>query len=325
MEMLLPNGKTGNARIFMGDNELTKPFCIAIDWGTNNFRLWLLSKLGNPMIVRRSDEGFQQARSKGFESIAERYINEFDIQDNIPIIVCGMAGAKQGWREAPYINAPVNLEQVLSNSVSAPHRSRDIRILPGIAQRSLLEPDVMRGQETRLLGVLEHIPQNGLVCMPGTHSKWINLEQGTLKHFSTFITGELFGLLANHSTLKLQQGVSLEIVPSSHAFHRAFNETVDNPQEITNRLFRTRASNLLGYSSPNSNAAELSGCILGLEFSGAQSKYGPVKEVSLVASKALGKLYASALNSRGTDVRYFDAEEAVIKGLYKSAKAIWPD
>ncbi|MCP4143718.1 MAG: 2-dehydro-3-deoxygalactonokinase [bacterium] len=309
----------------MGDDQPIKPFCIAIDWGTSNFRLWLLSEHGNPMIVRRSDEGFQLGKSTGFENIVERYLDEFGIQSNIPIIVCGMAGANQGWREAPYVKAPVSLDQVLSNSVSVPHRSRDVRILPGIAQRSLLDPDVIRGQETRLLGVLEHIPQNGFVCMPGTHSRWIYLEQGMLKHFSTFFTGELFGLLANHSTLKLQQGVSLEIVPSSHAFHRAFNETVDNPHETTNRLFRISASNLLGYSSPNSNAAELSGCILGLEFSGVQSKYGPVKEVSLVASKALGKLYASALNSRGTDVRFFDAEEAVIKGLYKSAKAIWPD
>ena len=323
MEMLLPNGKTGNARVLMGDDQLTKPFCIAIDWGTSNFRLWLLSRLGNPMIVRRSDEGFEQAKSKGFENIAERYLNEFGIQDNIPIIVCGMAGAKQGWREAPYINAPVLLDQVLSNSVSVPHRSRDVRILPGIAQRSLLEPDVMRGEETQLLGLLEHVPQNGLVCMPGTHTKWITLEQGQLKHFSTFITGELFGLLAKHSTLKLQQDVSLEIVPSSHAFHRAFNETVDNPHEITNRLFRARASNLLGYSSPNSNAAELSGCILGLEFSGAQSKYGPIKEVTLVASGELGKLYESALNSKGVIVHYFDGEQAVINGLYKSAKAIF--
>ena len=276
------------------------------------------------MIVRRSDDGTQQAISKGFETVAEQYLSEFGIQGDIPIIVCGMAGAKQGWREASYINTPTKFEEIISNSVSVPHRSRDIRILPGICQRNLLDPDIMRGKETQLLGLLEHLPENGLICMPGNHSKWVKIGQKRLEHFSTFMTGEIFGILAGDSILKLQGDVSLEIIPSSHAFHRAFNETVENPSELTNRLFKTHSSRILGYSSPDSNAAVLSGCLLGLEFAGAQSKYGQINEVSLIASSRLGKLYESALNSRGVSVNRFDAEEAVVRGLYKAATTIWP-
>ena len=323
MEALLPNGNTGNAGFLPGDDQPAKPYCIAIDWGMDHFRLWLISELGNPMLVRRSDEGFQQAKARGFEDIVEQYLDEFGIADNIPIIICGLAGAKQGWREAPYLNTPLSIDTVASQAVSVPHRSREVRILPGIAQRSLLAPDVMRGEETQLLGMLENLPDNGLVCVAGNHCKWVRFEQGQLKHFSTFITGELFELLATHSTLKLQPGVSLEILPSSHAFHRAFNETADNPHQVTNRLYRAHTSNLLGYSSPNSNAAELSGCLLGLEFSGAQSKYGAFGELTLIAAGELGKRYMSAFSSRGVKVALYDAEQAAINGLFRSAKAIF--
>ncbi len=300
-----------------------KPYCVAIDWGTSTFRLWLLDNDGKKMLVRRSDEGLHQASTRGFANIVEQHLGTFGIEDDLPVVVCGMAGSRHGWQEARYIDTPIDFDQIIDNAVTVPHRSRDIRILPGIAQRNLLDPDVIRGEETQLLGLADQLPEDGLVCMPGTHSKWVKFKQGRLEHFSTFMTGELFGLMVNHSILKLGEGESGEFSPDTHAFLRAFGESVDKPQEITNRLFKARSSYLLGYSSLGSSTAGLSGSVIGLEFAGALSRYGSIEEVTLVATGQLGELYQSALKSRGVSVQSFDADDAVRCGLYTAAKAFW--
>ncbi len=300
-----------------------KPFCVAIDWGTTTFRLWLLNSDGKRMIERRSDEGLLQAQAAGFKNIVEQYLGTFGVEDNLPVIVCGMAGSRQGWQEARYVDTPSELNQIIDNAVTVPHRSYDIRILPGIAQRNLLNPDVMRGEETQLLGLLDQLPEDGFVCMPGTHSKWVNFKQGQLQHFSTFMTGELFGLLANHSILRLGEGEPREFSPGTPTFLRSLGQSVDNPQEITNRLFKARSSYLLGYTSLASSAAELSGSVIGLEIAGALSRYGPIEKVTLVATGQLAELYQSALKSQGISVDSLDADDAVRSGLYTAARVLW--
>ncbi|MBX8827887.1 2-dehydro-3-deoxygalactonokinase, partial [Ochrobactrum sp. SFR4] len=105
----------------------------------------------------------------------ETHLKKLAAPVNIPVMICGMAGARQGWAEAPYINLPTALDGLATQALRIKHQTRDIRILPGLAQREQHSANVMRGEETQLAGIAASMP-NGLVCMPGTHSKWTKVE-----------------------------------------------------------------------------------------------------------------------------------------------------
>ncbi len=121
------------------------PFCAAVDWGTSSFRIWLLSADGNILDERRSDEGMSRAREIGFDAILESHLAALGADPDLPVIVCGMAGARQGWREAGYLDTPADLARIIGNALVIDGYKRDVRILPGIAQRDPSAPDVMVG------------------------------------------------------------------------------------------------------------------------------------------------------------------------------------
>src|SRR4249920_2331486 len=133
---------------------MTSPAYIAVDWGTSSFRLWLIGEDDSILGERRSGEGMTSAAQTGFAQVLQSHLDALAAPENLPVIVCGMAGARQGWVEAGYIDTPAHLATVLERAVSVPGATRDIRILPGIAQRNPDAPDVMRGEETQLLGAL---------------------------------------------------------------------------------------------------------------------------------------------------------------------------
>ena len=298
-------------------------FCVAIDWGTSHFRLWVLAEDGSVLAERRSDEGLARSRAVGFGNIVETHLGALDISSEIPIVICGMAGSRQGWQEAPYVDAPADLNQLSRRSIRVANTMRDIRILPGIAQRNPDKPDVMRGEETQLLGMTVEGYDSGLFCLPGTHSKWVAMEKGSVEAFSTFMSGELFALLSEQSTLRFEQEYSAKVSPDASSFAEAVLAAIECPQEITNRLFSVRSSKLLDIASSKSAAAKLSGYIIGLEIAGAQSLHGPIDSIHLVATGSLGKLYQSAMITAGIAVRHHDVDGAVRSGLLRAARLLW--
>src|SRR5471030_2069696 len=138
---------------------------VAVDWGTSSFRLWLIDGAGSVLKERRSQEGMMEAGKLGFATVLQSHLDAVGAANNLPVVICGMAGARQGWVEAGYIDTPARLASILQGAVPVPGQSRDIRILPGIAQRDPKTPDVMRGEETQLLGSLG-ADGEALVCMP---------------------------------------------------------------------------------------------------------------------------------------------------------------
>src|ERR1700747_3755838 len=141
----------------------------AVDWGTSSFRLWLIDDTGCVLAERRSHEGMMAAAKPGFAAVLQSHLSAVQAPGDLPVIICGMAGARQGWVEAGYIDTPAPLAAILARAAIVPGQSRDIRILPGIAQRDVAAPDVMRGEETPLPGALGgDIANAALVCMPGT-------------------------------------------------------------------------------------------------------------------------------------------------------------
>lgn len=302
----------------------TSPFCAAVDWGTSSFRVWLLAADGTVLAARRSGEGLLSVEAGGFAGVLEQHLAALQASDDLPVAICGMAGSRQGWAEARYVDVPARLEQTVANAVRIPGDARDIRILPGIAQRNASNPDVMRGEETQLLGALPPGGGGGLACMPGTHSKWVRLVDGQVTAFATFMTGELFEVLSTESILAHAIDAP-HVDPGDAIFASAVAEAIARPAEVTNALFAIRPAQLLGFDARGHGAARLSGALIGAEIAGAMSRFGKFDEVALIASGSLAGLYTAALAAAGAAVRSIDAEEAVRAGLLRAALTFWPE
>ncbi|MCB1376237.1 MAG: 2-dehydro-3-deoxygalactonokinase, partial [Rhodobacteraceae bacterium] len=183
------------------------PAVAAVDWGTTRLRIWLLAGDATVLAERRSDEGMASAATEGFGAILERHLAAMAAPADLPAIVCGMAGARQGWIEAPYVACPAHMDDILSGAVAVPGAARPVRIVPGVAQHGDGPPDVMRGEETQLAGIAPRIAHGvHSVCIPGTHSKWIHAASGAVERFATFLTGELYALLSTASILRHSVG-----------------------------------------------------------------------------------------------------------------------
>lgn len=320
---------------------MTAPAVAAVDWGTSSFRLWLLDAAGAALAERRSGEGMLTAGTEGFGAILEKHLAAAGAPPSLPVVVCGMAGARQGWIEAPYVTLPAGLDGILAGAVPVPGQAagqaagqgsgqdagqaRKIRILPGLAQRSADEPDVMRGEETQLAGVLPLFASGRhVICMPGTHSKWVEAEGGVIAGFRTWLTGELFSVLSRQSILRHSLGESVApALPDTPAFVTACRDALAQGGDIGPSLFRIRAATLLQDLQPADAAATLSGLLIGSEIASARRLFDlPAGEVILVASGPLGSLYAAALKLASCAVLQADADEAVRAGLFEAARRL---
>ena len=303
---------------------MTKPAYVAVDWGTSSFRLWLTGSDGAVLAERRSAEGMTTAAAIGFADVLARHLEAVSAPAGLPVIVCGMAGARQGWVEAGYVDVPATLGAIPTAAVRVPDTAADIRILPGLAQRDPARPDVMRGEETQLLGALAAFP-NGhrLVCMPGTHSKWVHIAGDAVTRFSTFMTGELFEAVASHTILRHSITEADAVDGGSDAFQQAVTDVVRDPALASNLLFGARSGALLHGLAPADAKAHISGTLIGLEIAGALDGAEPGTPVTLVASGSLGTLYESALETAGVEPVVVDADAAVRAGLAVAAHTLW--
>jgi 2-dehydro-3-deoxygalactonokinase len=217
----------------------------------------------------------------------------------MPVLICGMAGARQGWREALYLKTPTRLDGLHEGAVRV-DAPGDIRILPGLAQARADRPDVMRGEETQLLGVTE--PDfTGLVCIPGTHSKWIRIERGHVVGFSTYMTGELFSVLSQHSILAHAVEPGAGSPADNGPFREGLASALTEPSGLSASLFRLRAAQLLGFEQRADGAARLSGLLIGTEIADVRHQYG-TQALRLIGAGQLGCLYEAALKAQGFDV-----------------------
>jgi len=298
------------------------PFCAAVDWGTTNFRLWLLDAKGEVLAERSSSEGMCACQPDRFESVLEMHLAALGAPAGLPVIVAGMAGARGGWREAPYRDAPASLEGLYRDAVKIDGIARDVRILPGVCQRESGREDVMRGEETQLAGAWAESRTSGLFCLPGTHSKWARVEEGRLLGFTTFMTGELFSIISQHSILH-DMVVSGGGDSTSPAFRDAVSEMLDGAG-LTGKLFSIRAASLLGGDAAPDGKARLSGLLIGAEIAAARKELKS-GAVTLIASGMHARAYETALSIAGIGCRTLDGQDLVRRGLYSAAVALWSE
>jgi 2-dehydro-3-deoxygalactonokinase len=296
---------------------------VAVDWGTSSFRLWLVDQAGDVLGERRSHEGMMAAGKLGFPAVLQSHLEAVGAPPGLPVVICGMAGARQGWVEAGYVDTPARLASVLEHAVPVPGQDRDIRILPGIAQRDPKAPDVMRGEETQLLGALGVGAANdATVCMPGTHSKWVRVNGGAVERFATFMTGELFGAVTRETILS-HAVAGADEAEDTDAFSSAVIAAFEWPAFAANLLFQVRSGQLLYGGKPSSAREKISGTLIGLELAGGLAGEIPKTGITLIASGRLQRLYQLAFKTVSVPVRSIGAEDAVRRGLSMAAQSIW--
>ena len=283
---------------------------IAVDWGTTSFRAYLM--VNNDVLENvETNDGMKFVQNQHFEETLVRIIEPWlDHKHKIEILASGMVGSKQGWIEAPYQKTPCNLNNIQFISPSVKDNRFHLKIFSGISQDNT--PDVMRGEETQIAGFLYDNPNfNGSICLPGTHSKWVNLKSYNIHEFTTYLTGELYEIVKKYSILKHSLNTTRledEIVKS------AANLIIENPSFISNKLFEIRAENLLKNSNQTSNNSKLVGYLLGIELSGSKT-YWEDKDLVIIGSSNLNKYYELILNGRSKSIQLFNSNDMVLNGL----------
>ena len=294
---------------------------VAVDWGTSNVRAWGIDTAGDIAFSTGSDRGMSRIGRADYPGVLDELMGTL-VPVRTEIVICGMAGARQGWLEAPYLATPANLHE-LSRGAVAP-ASADMRfaprILPGVCQRTAGHEDVMRGEETQLLGLLGLRPGfAGTVILPGTHSKWVTIDDGRITRLETAMTGELYEVLAEHSVLRHSLSGERVGPATEDGFTEGMGTGLARPEIVTGLIFRTRAASLLADKGADWCAGYLSGLLIGAEIGGHQNWLSG-SAVPLIGSDRLSKLYATALKTLGIGSFAIDAAEATIAGL-KEARA----
>ncbi len=318
--------KSPNTELSPSDNEtnfqgnvvnLVQPNWIGVDWGTTNVRVFAMSSDDRVLAENGSNKGMGSLAPGDFEAVLLDLIRLWLSEDKvIPVIACGMVGARQGWKEAEYRIVPcLPVSDQGLMDVNTRDKRISLHILPGLSQRD--PSDVMRGEETQLAGFMKMNPRfQGTVCLPGTHSKWVSISGQLVTGFKTFMTGELFSLLSNQSILR--HSVNSEGWDVS-AFVVAALKSVENPDKTMSELFKLRASSLLQNVDPVTARSTLSGMLIGQEL-GMAADFWKKQTVALIGATEIASLYADTLVELGIDVEMIDAKEAILSGLSCAAK-----
>jgi len=282
---------------------------IAVDWGTTHCRAWAVGPGGRILAEAASDDGMGGLAPDAYEPALLRLVESWLDARTVDVFACGMVGARQGWIEAPYRAVPCSpLGLPLVEAPTNDSRLR-VRILPGLKQA--FPADVMRGEETQIGGALALVPGfDGVILLPGTHSKWVHVSAGEIVSFRSYMTGEMFGLLADRSVLRHSVGSGWDTA----AFLESVEETLSRPESLAAKLFAIRADGLFQGLSPATARARLSGFLIGAELAGAKA-YWLGTPVALVGAKGLADAYAAALGAQGLECRRLDVNDATRAGL----------
>jgi 2-dehydro-3-deoxygalactonokinase len=284
---------------------------IAVDWGTSRFRAWRLDPAG--MVTGRvaADDGMATIPPGVFPAMLRHHCGAWmDAAPEAPVLLAGMVGSRNGWAEAPYAPCPASPSSVAAALLPVDPR---VSIVPGVIARGPDGPDVMRGEETLIFG---SGVADGIVCLPGTHSKWARVAGGAIVDFATFMTGEAYALFRAQSLL-----ARLAAEPEDLA---AFDDGLAAARQtggLLNRLFQARTRVLDGAMEGAGVGPYLSGLLIGTEIGGAADRYSIDGGVTLVAEGVLAAHYVSALRERGIPIEIVSPERAFLEGLRALAGA----
>ncbi|MBN95314.1 MAG: hypothetical protein CL928_14805 [Deltaproteobacteria bacterium] len=286
---------------------------LGVDWGSTAVRATLLDGVGNVVGSDRLDAGVRSARGRACEQVFDLVTAAWmDSLSSLPVLLTGMVGSAQGWREAPYVNCPADLEAVAKNLVEAPRPNT--WIVPGVMGEAVSgAPDVMRGEETQLIG----LEGDGTVLLPGTHTKWAEIRDGSIAHFTTCITGETFELLRDPGLIgSVMSGTVLD----EAAFQRGL-EDLERPGGLLHHIFTVRSRALLGDLESAAAWSYASGLLIGSEVAAMTRALDLDEPVRIVGSATLCERYRCALEARGIQSECISGQDAASRGLVRIAQA----
>jgi 2-dehydro-3-deoxygalactonokinase len=290
---------------------------IAIDWGTSSLRAWRLDgPSGRILEQRRTALGILACDGR-FEAVLAQQIDGWD---DPKLLLAGMIGSRQGWREAPYVDCPATPAAIAAavmpiSAASLP--GRQVAIVPGLQTRDADGvADVMRGEETQLCGLIGDLgPGVHTLCLPGTHSKWVRVVDGRIEAFRTAMTGEVYHVLRSHSILgRLMTEADAAFDPA--AFDRGLSRA-ERPGGLLHHAFGVRTEGLFGALAPNQLPDYLSGILIGHELRELAPAGGGVH---LIGQDALLARYGHALRARGCEP-VPHGEDLAAQGLWRLARA----
>jgi 2-dehydro-3-deoxygalactonokinase len=290
---------------------------IAIDWGTTVARAYRLDASGALLATRSADLGIQRVTGGAFAAALGALLGDWEA-DAVPRIACGMIGSRQGWTEAPYVECPAELAAYAGAMVRTP--GGELAIVPGVTCRDATRvPDVMRGEETQLLGAVSPDEPRVLAVLPGTHSKWALVEHGKLVAFATYMTGELYALLLEHSILgRMAAQRTTDEADAGPAFLAGFDRG-SGAGALAHILFGARTLALAGELAPHEVRDWISGALIGHEISGARiwaSRFGADTErVRVVGAPTMVERYMAGLARAGIAAESGRADAAA-QGLW---------
>ena len=286
---------------------------IGVDWGSSSMRAMRVDPEGAILDVRRADDGVFTGNGD-FERRLRAHLGAW-LSDRpaLPLILCGMIGSDRGWCRAGYAAAPAGLSD-LANALTVPAFDGVARIVPGVSYRHGDEAEVMRGEETLVMGFLARTGlADARLCLPGTHSKWICVRRGGIEGFRSYMTGELRALLLQSGALAT--GVVQEA--SSHAFIQGMQAS---GSVLSRGLFQARARRLLGALRAEWTASFVSGVLIGHEIAAETEEADLSVPLFILARDALARDYALALAQAGVSHTVIDPEPLAALGLLRIAR-----
>ena len=270
---------------------------LAVDWGTSSLRAALVTPDGQVLAERSLARGILTVATGEFPAVFESAFGDWMTADTL-CLISGMAGSQQGWREAPYCACPADFNDIAARlEWLEPGR---MAIVPGLSLATDGVPDVMRGEETQIFGALLLLGINDArLVLPGTHSKWVTVAGGRITDFSTWMTGEFYALLRQHSILA-RTLPDQEPPPDTAAFGQGVSRALSGPG-LLHTAFSTRTLALFKSMAPDALPSYLSGLLIGEELKCQNLQ--PGEPVVLMGAEALTARYEQALAQLGVPVR----------------------
>lgn len=296
----------------------SEPALIGLDWGTSSLRAYLIAGDGTVVDRVSRPEGIMRVPDRNFDAVFDAVIAPWLRDGATPVIASGMITSRNGWVETPYCTVPSAAKDLAAALV--PHRSTSgqaLHFITGATTEHNDGPDVMRGEETQIIGAAALGLSNGTFVMPGTHSKWVEVEDGGIKDYATYMTGEVFAALKEHTIL----GTLIEDGPfAEEAFLKGVESGLGAGSKLLNRLFHVRSLPLMGRIGGVEAGDYLSGLLIGSEISGALGPEAGSIPITIVGRSDLAFRYDLALRSAGWTTSEAP-EDVAAMGHYVIARA----
>ena len=292
---------------------------IAVDWGSSQFRAYLLDRGGTVIEKTENNGGVFRQQDGGFANFlyasCDQWLNS---ASGLPVIMCGMIGSRQGWVETTYLKCPMAVRQLSQCLVKIPEvHANPVFIVPGITSNSISAfSDVIRGEETQIIGLQSKYQlADTVICLPGTHSKWVSVSGDQINGFTTFLTGELY--TAIKTTGSIQSVIRID------EFNKAaFEEGIRmsrQPGGLSHHIFSVRSRLVSGESDQGAFSSYLSGILIGAEISAGLTFYPEIDKITLIGNRVLLHQYGLAFAEFDIGVEPISSDGASVNGLWKIA------